>query len=251
LCQLAIAELRRGKKLDTARKLFEEACERDREHFGAQLGLGAVLSSEQHGWRRLVRDLAPLPAPHGIERLVPDWPALEENERKVVALSVAPLAREARLLAEAGQRVLILPVDVRVTDIPELAHLADERVAHGDRRSYAAIGGIASMSSGVACAKIESLLDITQSGWTFAHEFAHLAERMLPEDRQAELTALYERALKVEYAFSPYQLRNQHELFAVAYTDWLCDRFGILSELQFDDEGTMRAVFDFFDALTI
>jgi len=28
--------------------------------------------------------------------------------------------------------------------------------------------------------KVETLLDVTQEGWTFAHEFAHLVERILP-----------------------------------------------------------------------
>jgi hypothetical protein len=43
-------------------------------------------------------------------------------------------------------------------------------------------------------------------------------------------------------------LRNQHELFAVAYTDFLLLRYELPSELHLDEEGALRAVLDFVEA---
>lgn len=114
------------------------------------------------------------------------------------------------------------------------------------RRSPAnreALGGVAAHAEGLACVKVEELLDVSQEGWTFAHEFAHLAERALSPAAQQELEALSETACATSYAFHSYQLRNPHELFAVAYTDFLLLR----SELRLDDEGAMKAVLDFVE----
>jgi hypothetical protein len=140
-----------------------------------------------------------------------------------------------------------LPLDVRITDRPELARLAGER-AEDDHRGYDALGGVAAHAEGIACVKVEELLDVTQEGWTFAHEFAHLAERALTPAAQQHLEALFARACATSYAFHSYQLRNQCELFAVAYTDFLLVRYQLPSELRLDDEGALEAVLDFVEA---
>jgi len=96
--------------------------------------------------------------------------------------------------------------------------------------------------------KVETLLDVTQEGWTFAHEFAHLVERILPPAAQLSLEPLFERACNTSYAFHSYQLRDPHELFAVAYTDFLLLRYHLPSELCLDDEGALKAVLDSVNA---
>jgi hypothetical protein len=110
------------------------------------------------------------------------------------------------------------------------------------------LGGIAALAKGIACVKVEELLDVTQEGWTFAHEFAHLAERALTLSAQHQLEALFGRACATPYAFHSYQLSNSHELFAVAYTDFLLLRYQLPSELRFDDEGALQAVLEFVES---
>lgn len=246
LCQLGASELRSGRAA-AAQACFEEARALDSEHFGAELGYGAALSSQEGGWLELVALLPELPAPPAVETLVPAWPALGPEERKVVTASLAPFSEAVHSLASAGLRVHILPLDVRVTDRPELARLAGER-AEDDHRGYEALGGIAAHAEGIACVKVEELLDLTQEGWTFAHEFAHLAERALSPPAHAQLEALFERACATPYAFHSYQLRNVHELFAVAYTDFLLLRYQLPSELHLDDDGALQAVLEFVEA---
>jgi len=248
LCQLGASELRRGRAV-AALEHFEEARGLDSEHFGAELGYGAALSCQNDRWIDLVRQLPELPTPPGVETLVPAWPALGPAERKVAIASLAPFSAALQGLASTGVRIHILPLDVRITDRPELATLAGER-ADDDHRGYDALGGVAAHAEGIACVKVEELLDVTQEGWTFAHEFAHLAERALPPIAQQHLGALFARACTTSYAFHSYQLRNPHELFAVAYTDFLLLRYRLPSELRLDDEGALKAVLDFVEACT-
>jgi len=246
LCQLGVSELRRGRAA-AALEHFEEGRALDSEHFGAELGYGASLSCDQGGWIDLVAQLPDLPAPPGVEALVPAWPALGALERKVVIASLAPFSAAVESLGSAGLRVHVLPLAVRITDRPELARLAGER-AEEDHRGYDALGGVAAHAEGIACVKVEELLDVSQEGWTFAHEFAHLAERALTPAAQQRLEALFERACATSYAFHSYQLRNRHELFAVAYTDFLLLRHQLPSELRLDDEGALQAVLEFVEA---
>jgi tetratricopeptide (TPR) repeat protein len=242
LCQLGCSELRRGRPRH-ALDHFEQARSLEPDHFGAELGYGAALCCDEGSWVDLVRRLPVLPEPAGVEVLVPSWPALGVLERKVTIASLAPFSAVVGPLASAGVRIHVLPLDVRVTDRPELKRLSGAR-AEDDHRSYDALGGIAA-SEGIACVKVEELLDVTQAGWTFAHEFAHLLERVLARSQQDQLAALFERASATPYAFHSYQLRNSHELFAVAYTDFLLLRYQLPSELHFDDEGALEAVLAF------
>ena len=57
----------------------------------------------------------------------------------------------------------------------------------------------------------------------------------------ADLRARLER----HHAFESYQLRNQHELIAVAYTQWLLLRYELPHDLHFDEEGEMQSLMDF------
>jgi hypothetical protein len=246
LCQLGASELRRG-RTGGALAQFEEARALDGEHFGAELGYGAALSCDRDGWIGLVARLPDLPPPPGVETLVPAWPALGALERKVAIASLAPFALAVQSLAAEGVRVHVLPLDVRVTDRPELAHLAGER-ADDDDRGYDALGGVAAHAEGIACVKVEGLLNLTQQGWTFAHEFAHLAERTLSPAAQQHLQALFRRACEISYAFDSYQLTNPQELFAVAYTDFLLLRYGLPNDLRFDEDGAREAVLKFIEA---
>jgi hypothetical protein len=211
-----------------------------------ELGYGAALSCDEGSWVDLVGRLPVLAEPAGVEVVVPSWPALGALERKVTIASLAPFSAAVGAFASAGVRIHVLPLDVRVTDRPELKRLTGTR-AEDDHRSYDALGGIAA-SEGIACVKVEELLDVTQAGWTFAHEFAHLVERALTPSQQDQLGALFQRASATPYAFHSYQLRNCHELFSVAYTDFLLLRYQLPSELHFDDEGALEAVLAFVES---
>ncbi len=245
LCLRGLAQLREL-KLSRAREDFEACVALQPDHFGARTGIGVAIEAEQAGWQARVLKLPELPAPAGIERVVVDWPALNRFERRVVIASVAPLTPLLPALADSGRRIRLLPIDVRVTDLPEFADVAAERF-EDDHRSFAALGGVA--GDELALAGVDTLLDVTPEGWTFAHELSHLCELVLNRAQLAALTRLYRSARKTPWVFGEYALRNRHEFFAVHYTDYLCTRYGIPLPRPEDDEGRLRQVLSFYDAL--
>ncbi len=222
LCQLGIAALRKGDDREAV-KLFEEARDADASHFGALLGSGAARQIDQRDLYRAARRLPEAVSWPGLVEVVPDWPALTELERRVVCASVEPLKWFLPRMAEAGARMHILPLDVRVVDLPEFASLQTVR-EEDDHRSYAALGGVA--HHGVACARIESLLDVSLDGWTFAHEFAHVAHELFDEGTQRTIEELHRRANDEDeaYAFIQYQLSDPFEFFACAYVNHLLEQ---------------------------
>ncbi|MBI3185024.1 MAG: tetratricopeptide repeat protein [Myxococcales bacterium] len=245
LCQLATAELRR-ERLSSAISLFEQAREASPSHFGAAFGYGAALATEHENHFGLVARLPASDAPEALQRIVPDWPALTRAEGRVVCASALPLERFFLALAERGAVMRILPMDVRPVDLPELQELAGER-ADDDHRSFAALHGLA--SDRIAVASIGELLDVTPEGWTFAHELAHLAHGSMPDSVAEGITALFQRAKKHRWIWRQYQLRNENEFFAVAYTDFLLLKYGFELGREKDDEGEMQRVFDFIAGL--
>jgi tetratricopeptide (TPR) repeat protein len=241
---VGVAHLRRG-EAGRARKAFERASEADGRCFAAFLGIGAALDCDKHGYyKRALRFSLPATLPAELARIVPDWPALTDAERRVVWASAEPLAKLLPRLAERGVTMRILPIDVRATDIELFATAAGERA--NDQRSYDAISGVA--THGGAIAKIEELLEIGEHGWTFAHELAHLAFFHLDKPRAQPLLAIYKRAVAVGYANIEYALSNADEFFAVSYCDYLRARHE-LADTHPDDAGIQASLVRYFDEL--
>ena len=60
---------------------------------------------------------------------------------------------------------------------------------------------------------------------------------------------LYDKARKIGYANTDYALKNDDELFAVSYTDFLRQRYGLPIEPVADDAGIHDALASYFAAL--
>ena len=238
------SHLRRG-DLRTARKSFERASELDGRCFAAFFGLGAVLDHEKHDLQRRAERLRVAAEPTSeLEQVVPDWPALTELERRVVWASVGPCAHWLPHLAKRAVKMRVLPIDVRATDIGLFEHIAGKR-ASDDHRSYDALSGVATARGAIA--KIEELLDIASDhAWTFAHEFAHLVYFHLDDAHGAPFMSLFERAREVGYATTSYALKNDDELFAVSYTEYLRQRYELPGAPIADDAGIQSALMDYF-----
>jgi hypothetical protein len=150
-------------------------------------------------------------------------------------------------LAERSVTMRILPIDVRATDIGLFEHVAGKR-ASDDHRSYDALSGVATARGAIA--KIEEVLDIASDhSLTLAHEFAHLVYFHLDRARAAPFMSLYERARKIGYANTSYALKSDDELFAVSYTDYLRQRYGLPGAPLADDAGIQNAVRSYFGEL--
>jgi tetratricopeptide (TPR) repeat protein len=243
LCLKGSALLRQG-KLDAARGRFEKAAALDGRCFAAFLGLGAVLDHERYGLRGAAEGLPEYAEPEGLDVIVPDLPALTPLERRVVCASAAPLAGALPAVAAAGARIRLLPIDVRPTDLPELSLAKRERT--DDHRSFDAIGGLAGQR--LAVARIDELLDVVSDhALVFAHELAHLAFFHLDGELRAQVKALYREANELGWVAEAYALENPDEFFAVSYTDWLRQRYGLPLRREPDEAGIfdrLAAVFE-------
>lgn len=227
------AKLRLG-ELSDALAAFERGRDGAPRHFALVAGLGAArrLGVSRHLER--ISRLPKLDEPAGLGKFVPDLDALTALERRVVVASVEPLARWLPALVESGARLRVIPLDVRVTDLPEFEELKG-RVESRDHRSWDAIGGLA--GDGLGCVRVEELFDLDELSWTFAHEFAHLVHGVLPDALAQMLHEEWARACEHEFAFDQYQLQNEFEFFAVTYTRWLARRYGTGLEHEQDAEG--------------
>ncbi|WP_309890637.1 tetratricopeptide repeat protein [Archangium sp.] len=247
LVQRGVVALREG-RFREALKHFERANELSPEDFAPLLGKGAALELDQQdvlGALKHLPDVGPL---EGLDRVFPDWPALTERERRVVHASVLPLRQFLPHLAERGYQVRVLPLDVRTSDVPELAHLQEESI-EGDYRAFEALGGVA--VGNIAVAKVEGLLSLAPgaTGWVLAHEFAHLVLIAGPERLRARVQRLRRRAERIGYVGSEYQKQNEDEFFACAYTEYLARRYGLDAEQHLDDRGLAADVSALFEEL--
>jgi len=248
LVQRGGVALREGRFSD-ALKHFERAHELSPGDFAPLLGKGMALELDEQdvlGGLKRLPDVGPL---EGLERVFPDWPVLTGREQRVVHASVLPLRQFLPSLAARGYRLRILPLDVRVSDVPELAPLRDERVGEGDHRTFEALHGVT--HGNLAMAKVEGLLSLSpgSNGWVLAHEFAHLVLIAGPDTLRFRVQRLLRRAERAGYVGSEYQKQNEDEFFACAYTEYLARRYGLDVEQQLDDRGVSAGVFALFEEL--
>lgn len=245
--QRGVVALREG-RFGNAEKHFERALELSPDDFAPLLGKGAARTLDQQHVLKNLKHLPEAGALEGLEQVFPDWPALTERERRIVHASVLPLRQFLPRLAEGGYRVRILPLDVRASDLPELAEWRDER-AGDDHRTFEALHGVA--VGNMAIAKIEALqsLEPGAQGWVLAHEFAHLVLFAGSEQLQARVHKLLRRATRTGYVGSEYQKQNDDEFFACAYTEYLARRYGLDAEQELDDRGVGTEILSFFEEL--
>jgi len=248
LCHQGVSHLRQG-RLDRARKLFEEAREDDDGNYAAYLGLAAAMEVDQARAFDRLEDLPELPAPPRVEQVVVDWPALTPQERQVVTLIVSPVAAVLPRIAEAGARVRLLPIDARLTDLPEMESAPGEE-RFEDHRCLEAITGAA--NERICASKIEELLCLTgERDSVFAHELAHLVHFHLPQPFQERIDELYQRAMGEEHVATDYQTTNSAEFFAVAYTDFIAHAYQLRSRRELDEEGILEDTFDLIRELNL
>ena len=246
LARLGVIELRLA-HLDEAERLLKKAVEADRSNFTAHLGLAATLDTEHWRLRDRIRELPLRMEPPSLRKVVPDFDALTDLERRVVLVSISPLRSALPTLERIGARIRILPTDVRPIDLPELGESAGNRVS--DHRAVDSLEGLADDELKLAIAKIENLCDIASpAAWIFGHEYAHLVHFFLPVHLKERIAALHARALREPGIFSDYALSNEWEFLAVGYTDYLHHRHGQRT-FEFDEGGLRMELHALLDEL--
>ena len=192
LMQVGSARLRLG-ELAEAADAFSRGRDTAPRQFALVAGLGAArLLIAQDALTR-VRSLPDIGVVERLDSLLPDLEHLTTLELRVAQASVKPLAQ---WLPKIDGRIRILPIDVRVTDLPEFKDL-----------DFAGLAG-----DGLGCVRVETLFDTAT--WPLAHELAHLVFPALPEKLKAQLQQSAGAS-------------NVNEYFALLYARWLGHRHRI------------------------
>ncbi len=194
LMQVGSARLRLG-ELEEAAEAFTGGRDVAPRHFALVAGLGAARALISQGAIARVRSLPDIGVIERLGSLLPELEQLTMLELRVVQASVRPLAQ---WLPRVDGRLRIVPLDVRVTDLPEFKDV-DPGALHG-------LAG-----DGLGCVRVETLFDTTT--WPLAHELAHLVFPVLPEKLRAQL----QQAAGA---------RDVNEFFALTYARWLGHRYG-------------------------
>ncbi len=195
LMQVGSARLRLG-ELDEAADAFSRGRDTAPRQFALVAGLGAArLLITQDALTR-VRSLPDIGVIQRLDSLLPELEHLTTLELRVVHASVKPLAS---WLPKIDGRLRILPIDVRVTDLPEFKDV-----------DLSALQGLA--GDGLGCVRVETLFDT--STWPLAHELAHLVFPTLPEKLKAQLQQSAGAS-------------DVNEFFALTYARWLGHRYGM------------------------
>lgn len=248
LTQKGLASMR-WLAFDDALSFLQNACDSENPHFAAYLAYGSILSCQKHRWLDALYCLpetssTPMPTEQ-LTSVVTDLGVFTPEETRVVHASVFPLRGSLSILSQEEVTIRVLPVDVRATDLPEYEELLQQ--FSEDRRAYEASTGLATPK--VAMAKVEDLMNVSgEHGWTFAHEFAHLAYFHLPEPWREVIHSLFADALEAHYSFGSYQLSNDDEFFAGAYVDYLLWKYDIEEPLM-DEHGIRADIYAVFDAI--
>ncbi len=243
--RLALADLRDG-RTGVAEAAFRALLDEQPGFFPALLGLGAALDERRHGLRSAAAGLTREACPAHWLPVVPDLRGLTSCELRVVHASVAPLAAAVPAMAAAGARVRILPIDMRSTDLVALSGLEGE--VADDHRTLDAVAGLATPK--VAVSRLTNLIDTcTDAGWTFAHEFAHMAFWHLPGAITDAVEGLYRTALEHPHVMGDYQLQNVDEFFAVGYEHFLAHRYERPTAPVMDDVGVRAALFALYERI--
>jgi tetratricopeptide (TPR) repeat protein len=148
LMMVGSAKLRLG-ELDDAIDAFERGRLVAPRHFALVAGLGAAKTFQHEGALEKIRALPDLTPMDGLAAVLPDLDQLTMLELRVVQASAKPIASSLPALASSGKTVRILPLDVRVSDVPA-----------------------------GRCVRVEELFDTSEHGWALKTELAKLASEI-------------------------------------------------------------------------
>jgi tetratricopeptide (TPR) repeat protein len=199
----ADAEVRLGsleyaeRNFAAARDHFTRALTVCPEYGRAHAGLARALAAQHNAvliHREMYEDRlsrALVPEIPGIEDFVINWDGLSARHQKRLALSVGPWKRYLPVLIEAGATFYIKPLHELLSETPHQETLRDQRISY-DSRLWDDVRGVGGFHAVSGIEDIESLIP---NGYdTVLHEMSHQVHATLAEDWKREIQECYAEA---------------------------------------------------------
>jgi len=136
-------------------------------------------------------DALPMPEVPGIDRYVLNWSALSPRHQKRVALSVAPWKAFVPVLVEGGSRHFIKPMYMRLSEVPGMQTLKDQRINY-DSRLWDDVRGAGGYTTVTGIEDVERTIFDRYN--TVLHELTHQVHGVLTADQARAIQELYRRA---------------------------------------------------------
>jgi Tfp pilus assembly protein PilF len=135
------------------------------------------------------------PTVPNIEKYILNWHELSPRHQKRVALSVAPLQQYIPVLLASGSHHYIKPLYMKLSDVPGLATLKDQRISY-DSRLWDDVRGCGGYTTVTGIEDVERMIYHRYN--TIIHEMTHQVHGLLTLDEKEAIENLYLKAKEAE-----------------------------------------------------
>ncbi len=219
-------------KFESALEYFSAALEHVPDYGRAQNGVAKCL--EQIRLRENVyrtADLAafdakPFPTVPLIEKYILNWDSLSDRHKKQVAISVEPWKDYIPVLVACGSHHYIKPLHEKLSEVPGLETIADQRISY-DSRLWDDVRGCGGYTTVTGIEDVER--SIYSKYNTVLHELTHQVHGVFPPEDQLKIEDLYRAASEKDAAgeeifVSRYQGSSVWEYFAEGMNSYYSPR---------------------------
>ncbi|MBL0062607.1 MAG: hypothetical protein IPP40_14260 [bacterium] len=161
-------------------------------------------------------DAKPYPQIPMIEQYILNWESLSERHKKQVAISVEPWKDYIPVLVASGSHHYIKPLHEKLSEVPGLETIADQRISY-DSRLWDDVRGCGGYTTVTGVEDVER--SIYNKYNTVLHELTHQVHGVFPPEDQQKIEDLYREASAKDAAgeevfASRYQGSSVWEYFA-------------------------------------
>lgn len=171
-------------------------------------------------------DGKPFPQIPMIEKYIMNWESLSERHRKQVAISVEPWKAYIPVLVASGSLHYIKPLHEKLSEVPGLETIADQRISY-DSRLWDDVRGCGGFTTVTGVEDVER--SIYNRYNTVLHELTHQVHGVFPPEDMQKIEDLYREASAKDAAgeeifVSRYQGSSVWEYFAEGMNSYFSPR---------------------------
>lgn len=219
-------------KYESALEYFSAALEHVPDYGRAQNGVAKCLEQirlRENVYRQAdlaAFDAKSIPKVPLIEQYILNWDSLSDRHKKQVAISVEPWKDYVPVLVACGSHHYIKPLHEKLSEVPGLETMADQRIIY-DSRLWDDVRGCGGYTTVTGIEDVER--SIYNKYNTVLHELTHQVHGIFPPEDQLKIEDLYREASEKDAAgeeifVSRYQGSSVWEYFAEGMNSYYSPR---------------------------